>query len=86
MFPVDSVLLLEETNRGNLLEGHAVASDRSHASQLLGARSNGAVPAARVMLATVRALTFVKSGIYSLIDVPPCFWDERETAGESGWG
>lgn len=86
VFPVDSVAMLEETNRGVLLERHAAARDASRASLLLEARFDETALAARIMLAAARALPFLKAGAYSLLDVPPALlWGEQASTNEKEW-
>lgn len=79
-------MLLEEANRGVLLERHAASRDSSHTSLLLEARFDETALAARVMLAAARALPFLKAGAYSLFDIPPALlWGEQGTVSEREW-
>jgi len=87
VFPVDSIASLEETNRGLLLERHAASGSASHAALLLEARFKETELAARMMLAAARALPLLKSGAYSLLDLPPrVLWGEQGMSAEREWG
>lgn len=86
VFTVPSIVALEETNRGVVLERHAAAGEASHASFLLEARYDEAGVAARMMLAAVRALPSLRAGAYSLLDLPPgALWGEQRPAAEKEW-
>lgn len=86
VFAVPSIAALEETNRGVTLERRAAPGEASHASWLLEARYDEAGLAARVMLASVRALPFLQAGAYSLLDLPlGALWGEQRPAAEKEW-
>lgn len=86
VFAVPSIAALEEDNRGVLLERHAAAGEPSHAALLLEARFNEVELAARMMLAACRALPLLRSGAYSLFDLPPSMlWGESGNVAEKPW-
>ena len=86
VLPVPSIVELEETNRGVLLERRAAAGEPGHSSFLLEARYDETGLAARMMLAAAHALPFLRSGAYSLFDLPPgVLWGEQRPAAEKEW-
>jgi diaminopimelate dehydrogenase len=64
VFPVDSVVQLEEAGHGILLERRGTASSGAHQNLLLEGRFDVHTFAARVMLDAVRALPSLKAGAH----------------------
>jgi diaminopimelate dehydrogenase len=86
VFAVPSIAELEETNRGVLLERHAVAKEAGHSAFLLEARFDETALAARMMLAAARSLPGLPAGAHSLFDLPPgALWGEQRAAAEKEW-
>jgi diaminopimelate dehydrogenase len=86
VFAVPSIAALEETNHGVTLERRAAPGEAGHASWLLEARYDEAGLAARMMLAAARALPLLKTGAYSLLDLPPgALWGEQRPVAEKEW-
>lgn len=86
VFQVPSVAVLEETDRGVLLERRATAGEAGHAAFMLEARFDEAGLAAQMMLAAARALPSLPAGAYSLLDLPPgALWGERRLEAEKEW-
>jgi diaminopimelate dehydrogenase len=86
VFAVPSIAALEETNHGVTLERRAAPGEAGHAAWLLEARYDEAGLAARMMLAAARALPLLKTGAYSLLDLPPgALWGEQRPVAEKEW-
>jgi diaminopimelate dehydrogenase len=86
VFPVPSIALLEETNRGVLLERHRKPGDATHTSFLLEARFDEAGLAARMMVAAALSLPTLQAGAYSLLDLPlGAMWGSQRPAEENEW-
>lgn len=86
VFPVASIDGLDEAGRGIVLERHAGSAEDNPASFLLEARFDEAALAARMMLAAARALPTLKSGAWSLLDLPAgALWGELRADAEKEW-
>ena len=86
VFPVASIDGLDEAGRGIVLERHAGSAEDNPASFLLEARFDEAALAARMMLAAARALPTLKSGAWSLLDLPAgALWGELRADEEKEW-
>jgi diaminopimelate dehydrogenase len=86
VFPVPSIALLEETNRGVLMERHSKPGDATHTSFLLEARFDETGLSARMMLAAAQSLPALQAGAYSLLDLPlGAMWGTQRTAEENEW-
>jgi diaminopimelate dehydrogenase len=86
VFPVPSIDMLEETNRGVVLERHGMPGDAGHASFLLEARFDEAGLAARMMLVAAQSLTTLHAGAHSLLDLPLGeLWGQQGPVEEKEW-
>ena len=86
VFSVPSIAILEETNRGVLLERYGKPGNASHSSFLLEARFDEANLAARMMLAAAQALPTLSAGTYSLLDLPlGALWGQQRPTQEKEW-
>ena len=86
VFPVDSLLALEEEGRGIVLDRRGPSGRFGHQHLLLEARCDDGVLTAQIMLAAARALPQLEPGAYLLPDVPlSVMWGERAEKAQRDW-
>lgn len=86
VFPVDSLLALEEEGRGIVLDRRGPSGRFGHQHMLLEARCDDSVLTAQVMVAAARALPELEPGAYLLPEVPlSVMWGERADQAQRDW-
>lgn len=86
VFPVESLVALEQEGRGVVIDRRGASGPLGHQRFVLEGRFEEAVMTAHVMLAAARALSGLEPGAYSLADVPlSALWGEGAAMAERNW-
>jgi diaminopimelate dehydrogenase len=86
VFPVESISALEQEGRGVLLERRGSQGRLGHQQFLLEARFDESLLTAHMMLMAARALSQLKPGAHSLLDLRlSALWGDQQGKAEREW-